>query len=93
MERFIKREAAGTDLDIYVSPEDLETDLRNLEAYPPFLDVDMVTYQMRGEWREIKQFLQDIERLADLVRGTDFEKGSEPDKIIVRLSEQGLIKS
>lgn len=92
MEIFIRREPAGILLPEYVSPDEIEEDLKELESFHPLNDIEEVVVELTARWTVIKQLFQDIQSLVDIVRGTDFEKGSERDKLVERMVELKLAK-
>jgi hypothetical protein len=89
---FIRREPAGILLPEYTSPDEIEEDLKELESFQPLSDIEEVVVELTARWPVIKQLFQDIQFLVDIVRETDFEKGSERDKLVGRMVELKLAK-
>lgn len=92
MEIFIRREPAGIVLLEYTPPDELEQCLNNIESLHPLSGREEVMVEMTARWSVIKQLFHDIQSLVGIVRGTDFEKGSEKDKLIERMVELKLAK-
>jgi len=92
MEIWITRDQTGILLQHYASPDEIEEDLKGLQVYDELSPQENVTVELTGRWEDLKQFFADIQALANFVRGTDYEKDSEKDKLITRLWEQNLIK-
>jgi Tfp pilus assembly protein PilO len=92
MEIWITRNQTGVLLEHYASPDELEENVKSLEVYEEFTPSEDVKVEITGRWSDIKQFFQDIQLMAEMVRGQDFDKDSEPDKLIKRMSERKLIK-
>jgi len=92
IEIWITREQTGILQEHHVTPDELEADLRGLEVYGELTPMENIKVELTGRWEDLKQFFVDIQALANFVRGTDYEKDSEQDKLITRLSENKLIK-
>ena len=92
MEIWITRDQTGILLERYTPPDEIEEGLKGLQVYNELSPKEDVKVEITGRWEDIKQFLADIQALANFVRGTEFAKDSEKDKLITRLWEQNLIK-
>ena len=93
MEIWITRaQDRGILLESYAPPDEIEEGLKGLQVYDELSFGEDVKVEFSGSWGDIKSFFQDIQLLADYVRGSDFAKDSEQDKLIMRMCKRKLIR-